>query len=274
MEEILLYEQHDGVVTLTINRPEMRNAISDPDMLHALIAAAERINLDRSVRAVILTGAGTAFSSGGNVKAMRERLASGGHGESVNTRYHYRDGIQRMVSVLSNLEVPLIAAVNGPAIGAGNDLACICDIRIAADTAVFAESFVKIGIIPGDGGAWLLPRAVGMSRACEMAFTGDAIDAQTALAWGLVSRVVPAEQLLDAARDLARRIARNPGHALRMTKRLMKEGQHARLDTLLELSAGFQSLAHQSADHREALDALLEKRPPRFNAGFNAGFNT
>lgn len=264
MDDILLYEQQDGIATLTINRPEMRNAISDPDMLSALIGAAERINLDRSVRVAILTGAGTAFSSGGNVKAMRERLTHG-HGDSLNTRYHYRDGIQRMVNALCSIEVPLIAAVNGPAVGAGNDLACMCDIRIASDTAVFAESFVKIGIIPGDGGAWLLPRAVGMSRACEMAFTGEPVDAQTALAWGLVSRVVPAADLMGAARDLARRIAANPGHALRMTKRLMKEGQHVRLDTLLELSASFQSLAHQSADHREALDALLEKRSPRFN---------
>ncbi|HKT99430.1 MAG TPA: crotonase/enoyl-CoA hydratase family protein [Paraburkholderia sp.] len=264
MEEILLYEQNDGVVTLTINRPEMRNAISDPDMLHALIAAAERINLDRAVRCVILTGAGTAFSSGGNVKAMRERLVEGSN-KGVNTRYSYRDGIQRMVSTLSNLEVPTIAAVNGPAIGAGNDLACLCDIRIASGNAIFAESFIKIGIIPGDGGAWILPRAIGMSRACEMAFTGEPIDAQTALAWGLVSRVVPADQLLDSARELARRIANNPGHALRMTKRLLKEGQHTRLDTLLELSAGFQSLAHQSEDHKEALDAIFEKRAPRFN---------
>ncbi|MDR2992098.1 MAG: crotonase/enoyl-CoA hydratase family protein [Burkholderiaceae bacterium] len=264
MSDLLLYEQSEGIATLTINRPEIRNAISDPDMIEALIAAIERLNADRSVRVAILTGAGSAFSSGGNVKAMRERLGHGG-AEGVNTRYSYRDGIQRMVLAVCNVEVPLIAAVNGPAIGAGNDLACMCDIRIAAENAIFAESFVKLGIIPGDGGAWLLPRAIGMSRACEMAFTGEPIDAQTALAWGLVSRVVPADGLMEAARALARRIAANPGHALRMTKRLLKEGQHARLDTVLELSAGFQALAHLSADHREALDALLAKRPPQFN---------
>ena len=264
MSDILLYEQDDGVATLTINRPEIRNAISDPDMIAALIAAAERINSDRSVHVAILTGAGSAFSSGGNVKAMRERLDRNS-AQAIDTRYYYRDGIQKMALALYGVEVPLIAAVNGPAIGAGNDLACMCDIRIAAETAVFAESFVKIGIIPGDGGAWLLPRVVGLSRACEMAFTGEAIDAQTALAWGLVSRVVPAAQLMDAARALARRIAANPGYAVRMTKRLIKEGQHTRLDTLLELSAGFQSLAHLGNDHREALNALLEKRPPQFN---------
>jgi enoyl-CoA hydratase/carnithine racemase len=264
LSDILLYEQSDGIATITINRPEIRNAISDPEMIDALIAAADRINADRSVRVAILTGAGSAFSSGGNVKAMRARLHHVS-AEPLETRHHYRDGIQKMALALCGVEVPLIAAVNGPAIGAGNDVACMCDIRIAADTAVFAESFVKIGIIPGDGGAWLLPRVVGLSRACEMAFTGEPIDAQTALAWGLVSRVVPAAQLMDTARDLARRIAANPGYALRMTKRLIKEGQHTRLDTLLELSAGFQSLAHLGADHREALDALLEKRAPRFN---------
>jgi enoyl-CoA hydratase/carnithine racemase len=260
----LLYEQDGGVVTLTMNRPEIRNALSGSDMIDAFVEAAHRVNADRSVRAVILTGAGTAFSSGGNVKTMRDRYANS-NGEPADTRYHYREGIQRLPIALAGIEVPLIAAVNGPAIGAGNDLACMCDIRIAADTAVFAESFVKLGIVPGDGGAWLLPRAIGMSRACELAFTGESIDAATALAYGLVSRVVPAASLLDTARELAMKIAANPGHALRMTKRLLKEGQHVRLDTLLELSASFQALAHQSADHREALDAIIEKRPPNFN---------
>ena len=264
MSDILLYEQDDGIATITLNRPDIRNAISDPDMTAALIAAADRITADRSVRVAILTGAGSAFSSGGNVKAMRAHVDRNGT-QAIDTRHDYRDGIQKMALALYGVEVPLIAAVNGPAIGAGNDLACMCDIRIAAETAVFAESFVKLGIIPGDGGAWLLPRVIGMSRACEMAFTGETINAQTALTWGLVSRVVPAAQLMDAARDLARRIAANPGYAVRMTKRLIKEGQHTRLDTLLELSAGFQSLAHLGPDHREALDALLEKRPPQFN---------
>jgi 2-(1,2-epoxy-1,2-dihydrophenyl)acetyl-CoA isomerase len=162
--------------------------------------------------------------------------------------------------------VPTIAAVNGPAIGAGNDVACMCDIRIASEAAVFAESFVKVGIVPGDGGAWLLPRVVGMSRACEMAFTGAKVDARQALSYGLVSRVVPADKLMEAANELASEIAANPGHVLRMTKRLLREGQHTRLDTLLEMSAAFQALAHHTSDHAEAIDAFLEKRPPKFNS--------
>ncbi|MDO8277969.1 MAG: enoyl-CoA hydratase-related protein, partial [Burkholderiaceae bacterium] len=163
------------------------------------------------------------------------------------------------------LAVPAIAAVNGPAVGAGCDLACMCDIRIAADTATFAESFIKVGIVPGDGGAWFLPRLVGASRAAEMSFTGDAIDAQEALACGLVSRVVSGAELLAEAQRLAQRIAANPGPTLRMTKRLLREGGHMRLESLLEMSAGYQALAHKTPQHREAVMAFVEKRKPIFD---------
>jgi len=263
MSDPVLYEQDGPVVTLTLNKPETRNAISDMDMVDALVAAAARIDADSDVRVAILTGAGTAFSSGGNIKTMR---APGGLGEGAPAaiRDKYRAGIQRIPLALYALEVPLIAAVNGPAIGAGCDLALLCDIRIAGESARFAESFVKLGIIPGDGGAWLLPRVVGLSKAYEMAFTGDSIDAQEALTCGLVSQVVPDSELMDAARALAGRIAANPPHALRLTKRLIREGQHTRLDTLLELSAALQALAHHTADHQEAMQAALEKRPPVF----------
>jgi 2-(1,2-epoxy-1,2-dihydrophenyl)acetyl-CoA isomerase len=263
MTDFLLFERAGAVVTLTMNRPELRNALSGADAIEAIVEACERVNRDRSVRAVILTGAGTAFSSGGNLKTMRESIGSG---DPASIRYKYRDGIQRIPLSLYNLEVPTIAAVNGPAIGAGNDVACMCDIRIASEAAVFAESFVKVGIVPGDGGAWLLPRVVGMSRACEMAFTGAKVDARQALSYGLVSRVVPADKLMEAANELASEIAANPGHVLRMTKRLLREGQHTRLDTLLEMSAAFQALAHHTSDHAEAIDAFLEKRPPKFNS--------
>jgi len=158
----------------------------------------------------------------------------------------------------------VIAAVNGPAIGAGCDLACMCDLRIAGESARFAESFVKVGIVPGDGGAWLLPRIVGFAKATEMALTGDMIDAAEAKAIGLVLKVVSDAELLDAARALARRIAVNPPHAVRMTKRLLREAHNARLDTVLELSAAFQALAHATGDHAEAVAAMLGKRPGNF----------
>ncbi|MDB5878771.1 MAG: enoyl-CoA hydratase, partial [Variovorax sp.] len=224
--------------------------------------ACAGIARDPGIRVVVLTGEGPVFSSGGNVKDM-QRYEAGDLSPEV-IREEYRNGIQRLPKALYNLDVPVICAVNGPAIGAGLDLTCMCDIRIASDKATFAESFVKVGIVPGDGGAWLLPRVVGMSKASEMAFTGDALTAQEALACGLVSRVVPHEELMAAAMQLAARIAVNPGGVLRMTKRLLREGERSSLESLLELSAGYQAIAHMTADHREAVRAFVEKRKPQF----------
>ena len=263
MSEFLIVEQDGPIVTLTMNAPEVRNALTGNTAVPEFVAACERIAADSKVRVVIVTGNGSAFSSGGNVKEMRRFFDDSLTPEKI--RDEYRAGIQRLPLALYNLDVPTIAAVNGAAIGAGCDLACMCDIRIAAESAVFAESFVKIGIIPGDGGAWLLPRVVGMSRASEMAFSGDTLSASEALACGLVSRVVSAAELLPEARRLAARIAANPGGALRLTKRLLREGQHQRLDSLLELSASFQALAHKTPQFREAVNAFIDKRPPRFD---------
>lgn len=264
MEAPLDYAQDGAIVTLTLNAPGVRNAISGGKMIDALEDACERLNADMSVRAAILTGAGSAFSSGGNVKKMHDGSGLGG-GLPAQTRRNYKLGIQRIPLAFDRLEVPVIAAVNGPAIGAGCDLACMCDLRIAAESARFAESFVKLGIVPGDGGAWLLPRIVGYSKACEMAFTGDALSAAEALACGLVSKVVADAELMTEARKLAQRIAVNPPHAVRMTKRLLREGRHVQLATLLELSAAMQSLAHATADHKEAVAAFIEKRKPEFD---------
>ena len=257
MDEFVRYEQDGAVVTLTLNDPDARNALSTQAQWDAVVAACARVRDDPGVRCVILTGAGSAFCAGGNVKDMQGRTGIAA-GDPYRIREGYRRGIQQIPLALYELDVPAIAAVNGPAIGAGCDLACMCDIRIASERARFAESFVKLGIIPGDGGAWLLPRVVGLSKAAELTFTGDTIDAPDALACGLVSKVVPPERLMDEARQLAARIAANPGPALRMAKRLLREGQHVRLQTLLELSAAFQALAHHSPEHGEALDAFLQ----------------
>ncbi len=261
MAQFLLYEQDEGIVTLTMNQPELRNPLTGNSAVPEFVDACRRIAEDPTVKVVILTGSGSAFCSGGNINDMQRYLRD--EIVPMRIREEYRRGIQRLPRALYNLDVPTIAAVNGAAIGAGCDLACMCDIRIAADTAKFAESFIKLGIVPGDGGAWLLPRVVGMSKAAEMSFTGDVIDATEALACGLVSRVVPAMELADAAQALARRIARNPGPTLRLTKRLLREGQHASLDALLELSAAFQAMAHKSPEHGEAVAAFVQKRKPR-----------
>jgi enoyl-CoA hydratase/carnithine racemase len=254
----------DGaVLTLTMNQPETRNALTGNTAVEEFIQACAGIEADRTVRAVILTGEGPVFSSGGNVKDMQRYFQQQLSPETI--REEYRNGIQRLPKALYHLDVPVIAAVNGPAVGAGMDLTCMCDIRIASEKATFAESFVKVGIVPGDGGAWLLPRVVGMSKASEMAFTGEALNAHEALACGLVSRVVPHESLMDEAMALARKIAANPGSALRMTKRLLRESERATLESLLEISASYQAIAHMEPDHHEAVRAFMEKRPPKFS---------
>jgi enoyl-CoA hydratase/carnithine racemase len=261
-----LFEKSGNVVTLTINRPESRNPLGEEGDGDLFAEACERINTDRDVRCAILTGAGSAFSAGGNVKAMRERSgAFAGGGTHIRDRY--RHGIHRIVRSLWALEVPLIAAVNGPAIGLGNDVACLADMRIAADNAIFGATFLKVGLVPGDGGSWILPRTIGHARAAELFFTGDTIDATTALTWGLVSRVVPAATLMDEVRALAAKVARQPVDVLRMTKRMMREGQNTSFDTIMEMSAAMQSLAHLTEDHQEALAAFFDKREPDYKGG-------
>jgi enoyl-CoA hydratase/carnithine racemase len=259
----LRYEKSGAVVTLTLDRPETRNSLGEEGDGEAFAEACGRINADREVRCAILTGAGPAFSAGGNVKAMRER-AGVFAGAGVHIRERYRGGIHRIVRAIWGIEVPLIAAVNGAAIGLGNDVACLADMRIAADTAVFGATFLKIGLVPGDGGAWILPRVLGMARAAELVFTADTIDAATALSWGLVSKVVPAASLADEARGLASRICRQPPDVLRMTKKLMREGMGVSFDTIMEMSAAYQALAHLTEDHGEAVAAFFEKRPPDY----------
>jgi enoyl-CoA hydratase/carnithine racemase len=236
----------------TINLPQVGNAITDTGFITAFEAAVDNANGDNAVRTVILTGTGKIFSAGGNVKEMADRAGMFGLA-ALDQRRAYVDGIQRIPRALARLEVPLVGAINGPAIGAGCDLAMMCDIRIASERASFAESFVQIGLIPGDGGTWFLPRAVGHERAAEMTFTGDRIDAATAPDWGMVSRVVPHDDLLGAARALADRITKNPAHALRMAKRLLQESRTGSLESTLGMAAAMQPLAHRDPEHEQRI---------------------
>ena len=264
MSDVLLRKLSDeGILTLTLNMPELHNPISEPAMIAALVAAVDEADHDLGVRVVIITGAGKSFSSGGNLHSMKP----GGdinRGTAPLTRRGYKNGIQQLPLLFEALEVPVIAAVNGAAIGAGCDLTLMCDIRIASEHARFSESFVNLGIVPGDGGAWLLPRIVGFARATEMAFTGEMLNAAAALECGLVSRVVPAGELLDTAMEIARMIAAKPPHAVRMTKRLLREASQSSLKAILETSAAFQAIAHTTSDHEEAVAAFLDKRNPVF----------
>ena len=260
---LLTLEKRGHVAILTLNRPESLNALGAPGDGDAVAATCEAVNDDPDVRCVVLTGAGRAFSAGGDVKAMKAREGAFA-GNGVSIRDGYRRNIHRIVRSIYGLEVPAIAAVNGAAIGLGCDVACMTDIRLCAENARFGVTFLKLGLIPGDGGAWLLPRTIGMSRAAEMLFTGDVIDAATAVAWGLVSRAVPAESLLDEALALANRIAAQPPHALRLAKSLLRQGQSASYDTIMEMSAAAQAISHLTEDHMEGVDAILEKREAVF----------
>jgi enoyl-CoA hydratase/carnithine racemase len=263
MSTNLRIETVGHVTVFRIDGPATRNALDGDSFYAAIESAVQAVNADLNVRAVVLTGEGSAFSSGGNVRDMRDRKGMFG-GSPDQIVEQYRTGIQRIPRAFARLDVPAIAAVNGPAIGAGCDLACMCDLRIASDKAIFAESFVKVGIVAGDGGSWLLPRIIGYAKAAELAFTGRTITATEALAIGLVSRVVTAEDLMPVAMDLAGQIAANPPQVLRWTKRLLRDAQLEPLDVVLSQAAAYQALAHHTEDHAEAVAALLEKRPPVF----------
>ena len=257
----LTIERSGGVVMLTMSEPGTRNAITDNSAVDEFAAVCAEVNANPADKVVVITGAGSVFSSGGNFSTFHRCMDPAMSCEAIVA--DYAAGIQRLPLLVTGLDVPTIAAVNGPALGAGCDLACMCDIRIAADTATFAESFINFGIVPGDGGAWLLPRIVGPSKAAEMSFTGEAMSAQQALEAGLVSRVVKPGALMSQMRALAERIASRPATALRFTKRLLRESPRQSLDTLLAMSAAYQSILHKTPEHRAAVEAFEARRKVR-----------
>jgi enoyl-CoA hydratase/carnithine racemase len=262
-EDLVLYERKGHIATITLNEPHTRNALHQGGLIDALDDMLARLAGDAEARVAILTGAGSAFSAGANLKQMTGEQGIWSK-RPLDMLAFYRDGIQRIPLALEKLEIPIIAAVNGPAYGAGCDISCMCDIRLASATAVFCEVFARLGVVSGDGGAWYIPRVIGASRFAEMAFTGDPIDAEEALRIGLVSKVVPPEALMDEAMHLAGRIARNAPQAVRMTKRLLREGRHQRIDSHLEMAAAVMALCHTTEDNREGMSAALEKRTPLF----------
>lgn len=258
----LTEQREGGIVVLTMDGPDDRNALSRPDQCQAFVDACARMNADETVKVAVLTGAGPAFCSGGNVKHMRSHEGFMA-GSPVEVAEGYRRSLQQVAVALFGLEVPMIAAVNGPAMGAGLDIACMCDIRIASVRAKFAETFVRLGIISGIGGTWFLPRVVGYPMAAELSFTGRVIDAVQARACGLVSEVVPAEELMSRALSLAEEMARNSGVALRFCKRLLRISERNDLRSSLDATAAYQALAHQTAEHRQAVETYLGAQKPR-----------
>ena len=260
---LITEEKRGAILIWTLDREARLNALPDLGDGDEVTAACERVNADPSIRCVVLTGAGRAFSAGGDLTAMRDRRDLF-EGSGATIRERYRRVVHRIVRSLYGLEVPLIAAVNGPAMGLGCDIAGLGDIRIASDRASFGVPFLKLGIIPGDGGSWLLPRNIGYARAAELLFTARSIDAATAAEWGLVNRVVAHDDLMTEALAVAAQVAAQPPQALRMAKTLLRQGRDTTFDQMLEMSAAMQALAHLTEDHQEGVAAVLEKRPGDF----------
>lgn len=248
----------DNIVTLTFNRHDVRNALTGTHITEDIIATVDWINKNEQIAVLVITGAGSAFSAGGNVKDMAEgRGDFAGDVETLESRY--RQGIQRIPKIIHTCEVPVIAAINGPAIGAGFDVANMCDMRVASSRAKFGETFINLGLIPGDGGAWFMQRVIGYQQAAALTFTGKTIDASEALALGLVLAVEQPDNLMSAAMELAKQIADKPVAATRKTKRLMKLAQRTELNDFLDICAAFQGMCHHNPEHLEAVNTLLER---------------
>ena len=256
MTDGLRVEVDGPIATLTLDRPEALNALTVPVKV-ALRDALESIADDRAVRAVILTGAGRAFCAGQDL-AEREQPDAAPLEVEVRERYN------PIIRALRSMGQPVIAAVNGVAAGAGASLALACDLRIASESARFMLAFGRIGLVPDSGASWFLPRLVGSAKAAELALLNDSVDAAEALRLGLVSKVVPAEQLMTAAREMAQRLADGAPLAIALTKQALDRALSIDLDAALEGEAKLQGIAGASADHAEGLTAFREKRPPRF----------
>lgn len=242
----------DGAVaTITLNRPEARNAYSD-EMCVQLCDAIEQCQRDQAVLAVVLTGAGASFHAGGDVKAMKARAGMFA-GDPAELRQRYLDGIQAVPRRIATFRKPLICAINGPAVGAGLDLACMCDLRVASRSAKLGSTFVKVGLVPGDGGAFFLARTVGFPRALELMLRGRILSAEEAMQIGLVHEVVDDKDLLPRARALADELASLPADALQLTKRAAYESWNSEVHRALELAATYQGVAQNHPDHAARL---------------------
>jgi len=265
MEQIL-YEKHEGVATITLNRPERMNAFTDV-MIAEWASALADARTDRAVRVVIVTGAGRGFCAGADLRSgsgVGETARADVPPTAADRRNWLRDGVHTVPRAVQLLDKPYIAAVNGAAVGAGMDMASMADMRIASEGAKFAMSYVKVGLVPGDGGCYFLPRIVGIAKALEMIWTGDFIDAQEALRLGYVSKVVPGDDLMASATEFARRLAEGPAVAMQLAKRLLYRGMDASWNEAFEMAGQAMAIAQATEDAREGPRAFVEARPAKF----------
>jgi 2-(1,2-epoxy-1,2-dihydrophenyl)acetyl-CoA isomerase len=258
MFEDIRYDVQEGIARITLNRPEKLNALRRP-MVDEWADALEAAQADETVRVIIVTGAGRAFCAGGDLDAIGSEARSG-----LEDKRFLFEHVHRIPLTLAAVDKPVIAMVNGAAMGAGMDMALQCDLRIAADAARFGESYIKVGVPPGDGGAYFLPRMVGMARALQLLWFGDVIDAREAERIGIVNWVVPAAELESSTLALARRLVNGPSVAIRMIKRAVYQSSGLDLRTALDLISSHMAIALTTEDHREGLRAFQEKRVPRF----------
>lgn len=255
--ETILYEVSNGVATITFNRPDALNATND-EFYRELSGLIRSVADDTEVGCVIITGAGRGFCAGADVKSMNPDM------NLLARRKRHRGILADVLRPLVNLEKPVVAAVNGPAVGAGFNIALAADILIASDKAMFSQIFTRLGLVPDLGGLYLLTRVVGLNKAKELCFTAKKIDAAEALALGFVNRVVPADQLMNTALALAQEIAAGPPTALAMIKNLLNKSSNATLEQMLEYEGYAQTLAYTTPEHREGVAAFREKRAPNF----------
>ncbi len=256
--EHILFEVVDSVATITLNRPDAKNAFS-PEMIESWHRYLVYAKDDDNIRVIVVTGKGDTFCSGGDIRDMAE-----GKMRSWDMKRFLWDGVHRIIFALEDLDKPVIAAVNGAAMGAGLDMALMCDLRIASDRARMAESYISLGLIPGDGGAYFLQRVISLPKALELLFTGDVLSADEASRLGIINKVVPHEHLMEETMKIAVKIAAKPPLAVRMMKRAVYQAQTSTLRSHLDYISSQLSLLSETDDHIEAAKAFVEKRKPHF----------
>jgi enoyl-CoA hydratase/carnithine racemase len=255
MSDQLLFSVNEGIARITLNRPERMNAFTF-EMIDAWTAALQQCRNDDGVKVVLVTGVGNAFCSGGDIVEMGDRMSQ----TPEQRKSELFNRIERIPLTLEDIDKPVIAVVNGVATGAGMDMALMCDLRFAAKSARFAETYIKVGLVPGAGGAHFLPRLVGVSKALELFWTGDFVDADEALRIGIVNRVFPDETLMEEAEKIARRIARAPSQTVRMVKRAIYQGMRNDLRTNLDLISSHYAVITAGQEHKDLVQKFIAER--------------